>query len=219
MLKALIFDCDGVVVDSEPLIYEVAKKIFARYGVDLKLEDVHPGIGAGNRYMTEVVKKYGIKGVTVEELTRERAEKYLELAKTRLRPVAGFVDLIEEVKRRGLKTALASSSPNYWVESSLRSASVDPKLFDVIVNGDSIRRKKPFPDLFLRAAEELHVTPDESLVVEDAPMGIEASHGAGIRCIALVGSVPKGMLTGADFVIDGLREIPKLLGPLTTSGR
>jgi HAD superfamily hydrolase (TIGR01509 family) len=211
MLKAIIFDFDGVVVDSEPLIFEAAKKVFAKYGVDLTFEDIQPGIGAGSSYLTHPLKKYGLTGVTVEELVKQRAAAYLEIARTKLKKMEGFDNLIQEVQKRNLKTALASSSPNRWIAKSLEAAAIDPKLFNVIVDGDSVPRKKPFPDLFLKAAEGLGLSPRDCVVIEDALPGIEAARRAGIRCIALAGTMREEQLGDADIVALRLADVPNIL--------
>lgn len=209
--KAVIFDFDGVVVDSEPLIYEAATRIFATFGARITLEDVRPGIGAGSSYVSIPMKKYGITGVTVEEMVRRRAEEYLKIARTRLRKKEGFDSLMKGIRSRGWKTALASSSTNDWIEKSMEYASVDSTLFDVIVNGDSIPRKKPFPDLFLKAVEGLGVPPNGCVVVEDAAPGVEAAHRAGIPCVALVGTMSRNALREADFLAESLDEVAQVL--------
>jgi HAD superfamily hydrolase (TIGR01509 family) len=214
MLKAVLFDFDGVVVDSEPLIFEAARKVFAGYGVDLTLEDVRPGIGAGTSYVELPMRKYGISGVTAEELVARRAEEYLKIANTRLRKVEGFDALVGEIRKRGGKTALASSSTNDWVVQSLRAASVDPFSFDLIVQGDAVPRKKPFPDLFLNALKGLGISSSDGIVIEDAVTGIAAARAAGIRSIGLVGTMPAEALSSADFVVSSLYEAREILSNL-----
>ncbi|MFH1263764.1 MAG: HAD family phosphatase [Pseudomonadota bacterium] len=219
VLRGVLFDCDGVVVDSEPLIFEVTKKLFAPFGVDLQLDDVRPGIGAGGKYVSAPMEKYGITDVTVEEMLRRRTSAYLELAKEKLRPLPGFETLMEEIRKRGLKTALASSSSNHWVMESLKAVSIDPKRFDFIVDGDSIAKKKPNPDVFLEAAEGLNLKPAECLVIEDAAPGIEAAHRAGCRCVALTSTLPREKLTPADYLVDRLTDVIPILGRLSLDFR
>jgi beta-phosphoglucomutase len=209
--KAVIFDFDGVVVDSEPLIFEATSKIFAEFGVELQPEDVRPGIGAGISYVTLPMQKYGIAGATADELLRRRSEEYLKLAKVRLRKNEGFDALITWIRSRRLRTALASSSNNDWIGKSMEFAGVDRGCFDVIVNGDAVARKKPFPDLFLAAAEGLGIPPKECVVIEDAVPGIEAAHRAGMLCIALAGTMPAEELRAADRVVKSLKEGPQAL--------
>lgn len=214
MVKAVIFDFDGVVVDSEPLIFEAAKKVFAEYGADLTLEDVRPGIGAGISYVSVPMKKYGIEGVTLEQMVDRRSEEFLQIAETRLRKNDGFDDLVRFVRAKGWKTALASSSHNDWIEKSMAFAGVDRADFDVVVNGDSIQRKKPFPDLFLNAAVGLGFPPSECIVIEDALPGIEAARRAGSRVIGLVGTMSEEDLQVADFVTTSLGEVGKILNTI-----
>jgi beta-phosphoglucomutase len=213
-LEAVIFDCDGVVIDSEPLIFEVTRGIFREHGIEIRFEDVVGGIGAGKKYVELPREKYGLTALPVEELLKLRKDRYLQLAEKKLKPVPGFFDLMADIKRRELKTALASASSYDWVLQSLHFAGVDPGFFDVIVNGDRIERKKPFPDLFLAAVRELEVDRSSCLVIEDAPTGVEAARRAGIRSVALVNSLPAELLSNADTLVRELLEIPGILNDL-----
>ena len=205
--KAIIFDCDGVVVDSEPLIFQATKQVFRKYGVDLQRQDVLEGIGAGSKYVSDPREKYNLSRVSVEDLMKARSEAYQALADKDLRAKEDVLPFLRWLKDRAFLTGLASSSPNTMVRRSLSSAKVDPELFDKIVDGDSIQRKKPAPDVFLKASDLLGVPPKSCLVIEDAPPGIQAALAAGMKCVAITGSVPTERLSSADLVIDRFEEL------------
>lgn len=106
-LKAIIFDNDGVVVNSEPLIFKAATDVFARYGIRLFPEDVQDGIGAGAKYMGDPARKYNLKSVSLEQLVLEREERFRELAKDNLKPFPGLKSLLNFLKKNHIKTAVA----------------------------------------------------------------------------------------------------------------
>lgn len=147
--------------------------------------------------------------MSVAELMAARSQVYKELATTRLRPRDGVAEYLEWLRNRGFLTALASSSPNVMVQFSLSASNVDASLFSAIVDGDGVQRKKPAPDIFLKAAEMLRSSPNRCLVIEDAPPGIEAAHAAGMKCAAITGSLPPERLDKADFVVETFDQVRK----------
>jgi HAD superfamily hydrolase (TIGR01509 family) len=114
--------------------------------------------------------------------------------------------LIESLRESGIKTALASSSPKHLVDLVMDKFGI-AGLFDLILSGDEVERGKPAPDIYLGAAKKLGVTPENCVVVEDAPSGVAAAKAAGMRCLAVGTSASKSGLVAADRVVGGFEEV------------
>lgn len=205
--QAVLFDNDGIVLNSEPIIFEATAQVFAQYGIRLKRRDIQDGIGAGAKYVTDPLQKYGLDSVSVDELMRAREAAFRQLAVGRLQPFPDFVPLALFLRRHGIRTALASSASTAVVMHNLGVAGVPPTLFDVIVDSSRILRKKPAPDIFLEGATNLGVSPEGCLVIEDAPPGIAAAKNAGMVVIAVTTSFRRGRLQEADIVVRSLAHI------------
>jgi beta-phosphoglucomutase len=211
-LRGILFDMDGVLCDSEPFICEAASRMLAeRYGVKACPEDFIPFVGAGeDRYIGGVAEKYGV----ALDLTVDKArtyEIYLQIIRGRLGPLPGVGSFVAECRRRGLRLAVATSADHVKMEGNLREIGVPITTFDATVNGLEIARKKPFPDIFLLAAERLGLRGSECLVVEDAPNGIQAAKAAGAQCLGLTTSFDEATLrsAGADWVAKDLAHVPE----------
>ena len=209
--KGIIFDSDGVVLDSEPINLEAARLVFAMHGIQIQREDVQEGIGAGSKYMSDPMVKYGLNGVTVEQLMSAREARFRELAAERLAPFPGLHDLVGQLKKIGIKTALASSAATDVVMTNFEIAGLDPSVFNIVVNSSVIRHKKPAPDIFLQAAKDLGLPPSHCLVIEDSLAGIEAAKRAGMKVVAVASSFPKDRLLDADYVVADLKELLALI--------
>jgi HAD superfamily hydrolase (TIGR01509 family) len=213
-MKAFIFDNDGVVINSEPIIFEATANVFSAHGIRLYKEDVQEGIGAGSKYVQYPKEKYGLTNITVEELMVARENEFRRLARGRLRPFPGFFSLMKLLKEKGIRIALASSAATEVVYHNLSIAEIDAGLFDNIVDSTKIKNKKPAPDIFLEAANNLCISPANCLVIEDAPPGIEAARRAGMRVVAVTTSLPKSFLSNADYVVDSIEDIIRMLDVL-----
>lgn len=208
MLKGIIFDMDGVLVDSEPFICEAAIRMFAERGLKVKPEDFTPFVGAGeNRYIGGVAEKYGFH-IDIERDKARTYEIYGEIVRGRIEPLPGVHEFIAKARGRGLKLALASSADRIKIEINLREIGIVPETFDAIVSGQDVVRKKPDPEIFLTAAKRLGLAPEECLVVEDAVNGVAAAKAAGMRCLALTTSFTKEDLSGADWFAPNLADVP-----------
>src|SRR5207237_7914460 len=115
---------------------------------------------------------------------------YLKLIPGRLKPLPGVFEFIEACRTRKLKLAVASSADAIKVEGNLKEIGLPAASFDAVVNGSQVKRKKPFPDIFLAAADRLGVAAPQCLVVEDAVAGVAAARAARARCLALTTSFP-----------------------------
>lgn len=203
-INAILFDMDGVLVDSEEYIFEAAKRMFAEHGVSVKPEDALPFIGTGeNSYIAGIGRANGFE----VDILRDKARTYAiygEITEGKLHPLPGVHQFIAQCKARGLKMAVASSADRVKIAINLRGIGLSPDTFDSIISGEDVERKKPFPDIYLLAAERVGEKPQNCLVVEDAVSGIAAGKAAGALCLGLTTSFPAEKLSQADLIIPDL---------------
>ncbi len=212
--EAVIFDMDGVLVDSEPFIAVAAVRMFReRYGIGVTEEDFRPFVGAGeDRYIGGVAEKYGVRLNMPEDKDRTY-EIYGEIIRGRLKELPGAVDFIEFCGENGKKTAIATSADEVKMRANLREIGLSPSCFDATVNGLEIEHKKPSPDIYIEAARRIAVPPGRCLVVEDAINGVQAAKNAGALCLGLSSWFSSGELknAGADFTAPNLKEADRSL--------
>jgi HAD superfamily hydrolase (TIGR01509 family) len=205
----VIFDMDGVLVDSEPFICRAACQMFAELGLKVRPEDFIPFIGTGeNRYIGGPAEKYGYV-LDLPKAKKRTYDIYLEIIRGALRPLPGVYAFIEQCRRAGKKIAVASSADRRKVEGNLREIGLADDVFDAVVSAEDAEHKKPAPDLFLAAAKRMGLETRQCLVVEDAVSGVQAARAAGARCLALTTSFPQEALNGADFFAANLAEAPE----------
>jgi len=204
----VIFDLDGVLAISEPLLAEAAAAFFAEKGHRLTAEDFRPFIGMGeDRYLGGPAEARGI----AMDLPRDKArlyEIYEEVIRGRLRALPGAREYVQECRRRGLAIAVASGADRTKVVANLQEIGMPEAMFDTVVDGTQVVHKKPAPDIFLEACGRLRLTPDKCLVVEDAVSGVAAARAAGMRCLALTSSFSANELSGADWIAEDLAHAP-----------
>jgi HAD superfamily hydrolase (TIGR01509 family) len=206
-IQAVIFDMDGVLTDSEPLINAAAIEMFREKGLVVRPEDFIPFVGTGeNRYIGGVAEKYGFP-LDVSAAKKRTYEIYLDLVPDRLEAFPGAQPVVAACRLAGLKTAVASSADRIKIEANLCKIGLPPESWDAIVTGDDVARTKPNPDIFLAAARLLRLTPRDCTVVEDAPNGIQAAKAAGMRCVAVGQTFPAEKLTAADLLRLTLTEV------------
>ena len=180
-INSVIFDMDGVLVDSEEVIEAAAIKGLSEFGVSAKHEDFIPFVGAGeNRYVGGVAEKYGVPFSL--EMKARVYEIYVEMVPEKLKVYDGIVQLLSDLKARSFKLALASSADQIKVDANLKAAGINKEIFSSIVCGEDVILKKPFPDVFLKAASMMGSIPADCVVVEDAINGIRAAKAAGMSC-------------------------------------
>jgi len=211
--RAVIFDLDGVLADSEPWWNEIDAKLLGEYGVAYRGEYHRNVLGVSYRLALEFYKKTFGLSVPTEELMRRRGEIAAEFFADRVGLFSSTKATLEELRQMNLHLAVATSS----VSASARPFLDRHRLtafFEVIVTGEEIERGKPAPDIYLRAAEKLGVTSEACLVIEDALSGVAAARAAGMR----VAAIPDTRFVDAheyekeaDYVLGSLSEIPPLV--------
>ncbi|MGB4609559.1 MAG: HAD-IA family hydrolase [Saccharofermentanales bacterium] len=198
---AILFDCDGVLVDSEPALAQVAAEVFREADIPANPEDFTPYIGTGeDTYLGEVVRKYGY--IYNPEIKHEVYARYIAEAEKYVKTFPGTIDLLKTLKSKDIKTAVASSADLIKVEANIKALGFND--FDSIITGSEIERKKPFPDIYLLAAEKVGVEPANCIVIEDATAGIESGKAAGMITIGFTSACSEKELeqAGADFIVD-----------------
>lgn len=197
---------DGVLVDSEEFIRRAAIMMFAEKGIQANPEDFFPFTGMGeNRFLGGVAEKYGISLDIVKDKARTY-EIYGQITEGKLKALPGVHEILRLCKTKQLKTAIATSADEIKMLINLKQIGLPADDFDVRIFADTIRHKKPHPEVYLTAAKTLGMEPKECLVIEDAPSGLEAGRAAGMKCLALTTSFPAEELTLADWIIKDLSE-------------
>lgn len=208
MIKAIIFDMDGVLVDSEPVIETAAIKGLMEYGVNAKAEDFREFVGSGeDLYIGGVARKYGI--TYIPEMKSRVYEIYLDLVESNLKLYDDVLPTLIKLKKEGYKIALASSADRIKIFANLKVAQIPINIFDVILGGDDVVEKKPSPEIYIKAAKQVGVGTEESLVIEDSLNGVRAAILAGASCIGITTSFTLNLLyeRGANIVVNNLSEI------------
>lgn len=195
---AVLFDMDGVLVDSEELIARSAMRMFReRYEAEVPRDAFYPYVGAGeDRFIGGPAADFGIT-IDLPAAKARTYEFYEEMAGQYIEVLPGAAEYLRACRELGLKIALASAADLTKVRVNLRILGVEADFFDAVVTGSDIKRKKPFPDIYLLAASKVGVDIGRCLVVEDAVNGIAAGVAAGALCLGLTTSFSEEVLTGA----------------------
>jgi HAD superfamily hydrolase (TIGR01509 family) len=198
---------DGVLTDSEPLINAAAIAMFKELGLDVAPSDFVPFVGTGeDRYIGGVAEFHHFP-IDLPAAKRRTYEIYLELVPARLEVFPGAQALVARCRAERLKIAVASSADRIKVAANLDKIELPLHLWDAVVTGEDVVKKKPAPDIFLKAAEELATVTANCVVVEDAVNGIQAALAAGMRCVAVAQSFPPERLGAAHLVRRTIAEV------------
>ena len=219
-LRAVIFDLDGILADSEPWWNEIDSKLLAEYGVIYRGEYHREVLGVSYRLAVEFYKKAFGLSASIEELMRRRGEIATEFFANRVGLFPSTKRTLERLRDMKVRLAIATSSVSASARPFLDRHGLTP-FFDVIVTGDEIERGKPDPDIYLRAAKKLGIGADACLVIEDALSGIAAGRAAGMR----VAAIPDRRFVDArdyekeaDYMLGNLSEIPALVRRVSATG-
>ncbi|MGH9356949.1 MAG: HAD family hydrolase [Terriglobia bacterium] len=214
MLRAIIFDFDGVIVDSEPVILELTQRMAAREGWALSAEEYYRDyLALDDRGTVEhLFRSHGKDAGAArrDELLQWKSAAYAEAIRDGLRAVPGAAEFVQRCRSAGYPLAIASGSLREEVESLLSQLGLRQH-FSVIATADDCAHSKPDPGIYLEALARLQrleafgedrLTAAECLAIEDAPAGVNAAHAAGMKCLAITHSRPLGELGHADWVFD-----------------
>jgi cytidine deaminase len=209
VIKAILFDVDGVLVDSEPLMKDVAVSVFKEFGIDMDPAVYSTYIGVGDRLFINGIAGLCGKDVDFAAVKKRLYEFYCEVA-SRANPIGGVKQFITAARGAGLKFAVATSAPRIKLQMNLATLGYTEDDFDFIVTGDKVKRTKPAPDIYQLAGLGLGFPLEECLVIEDSTKGVEAGKRAGATVMAITSSFKSIDLSGAgaDFILDDYTGFP-----------
>lgn len=194
MIRAVLFDFDGLLADSEPLQKAAWRTYLAQYGRTLEPTLIDRMFGLRLVESATLVRDELDLPLSIEAVMAGRDALFLASLPGALQPMPGAAATVAAMRQSGLATALATSGHRRYIALALHELGLE-QAFDTIVTGDMVARGKPAPDIFLRAAEELGIDPAECVVVEDAPHGIAAARAAGMLAVA----IPNELTRALDF--------------------
>jgi HAD superfamily hydrolase (TIGR01509 family) len=216
IIEAIVFDLDGLMVDSEPLAKEAWRAFLARHGHTFDRETSKATLGLRLTECAQLIKERYDLPLSVEEIAAQRSEWFLAALEGNLQPMPGLLELLEAIDARGLRRAVATSSPKFYASAALREIGVAGG-FEVIIAGDMVPRGKPAPDIYLAAAEALALSPAVCLALEDSPNGLHAAKSAGMRCIVVPNALSADLdLSAADHVLPSLSIVAERLDELVS---
>lgn len=209
MLKGLLFDMDGVLVNNLEIHRQAFAEFFRFYGVERTFDELNRVFGRGNDdIMGELMPRDVVERVGIRELGYQKEAIYRRIYAPIIEPQPGLINFLADAEREGLRSAVGSSGYRVNVDFVLDKCNI-ARHFSAIVAGDEVTNCKPHPEIYLTAAAKLGLKPSECVVFEDAEAGIEAAHRAGIKVIALATTFDREFLaqTGADVIVDDFRDV------------
>lgn len=218
-IAAVIFDMDGVLLDSEPLHFRAIQEIFTSRNATFTEQDNRTFFGATDAELFRILRILHNLEPSTEALVREKTEILLRLVGADPRPLPGVPEVPRRLKARGLALAVASSSVRPLIDAALPTLGLGD-CFDAIVSGEELVRGKPAPDIYLLAARRLGVPPSACLAVEDSQNGVLAAKAAQMACVAIPCPATRDQdLSEADLVLASLKALPEALAPVTAARR
>jgi HAD superfamily hydrolase (TIGR01509 family) len=205
--RAVVFDMDGLLLDTETLWHEAEVELFRRHGGEFTWDDKMAVIGTSYDFTSKYfADRLGLPRERGAELVREMIEVMHGLVRRSVDARPGAVELVERLRQLDdVRLGLASNSPRFLVDDALRTGGLTDA-FDVIVTSDDVEHAKPAPDIYLLACERLGVAPADALALEDSASGIAAAKAAGLTVIG-VPQFAETDASAADRVIDSLEEL------------
>lgn len=210
MVKGVIFDMDGVLVNNMSVHFEAFAAMAERYNLTAEegVDFTHLNGRGNDDIIGALFPPHIIAEKGVEALAAEKEALYREIYAPKIAPVAGLRELLAEIRDAGLRCAVGSSGPRVNVDFVLDRCAIEP-YFDVRISGDMVTRCKPDPEIFLTAASRLGIAPEDCLVFEDAKAGIAAAKAAGMKVIALTTTHTREQLSPAEpnLIVSDFTEV------------
>jgi HAD superfamily hydrolase (TIGR01509 family) len=208
MIPAFIFDMDGVIIDSEPIHFDVDIKTMNYLGTNISKEELEKYVGMTNPEMWSLIKhEYNVLQSVSEIIDYQLTTKINIIKSIYLEPIEGIREILFELKKHNIPIGLASSSPRKFIEEVLSKFNIT-EYFDCIVSGEEVNKGKPAPDVYLEAANILGVDPKYCYVLEDSKNGVAAAKAAGMKCIGFINQNSGNQdLSKADYIINWIKEI------------
>ena len=210
--KAILFDMDGVLIESEFLMRHAAIRALADYGITAKHEDFREFTGMGeDKFVGGVAEKYGH---TYDKAMKELAYDYFgQQVKEMAEVPEGVKEMLHALHEKGLVMAVCSAADLRKVRYNIQAIGVDESIFTALVTGSDVARKKPFPDIYLEGARRIGMDPKDCLVVEDAVSGIKAAHAAGMDAVGVPTTFSKEELAERvhpEYLLNEIKELTDL---------
>jgi beta-phosphoglucomutase family hydrolase len=207
-IKAVIFDLDGVISDTQKYHAQVEAKLLKECGINLKAKEIiKKYAGTSDRENFEkIFKEYKKPLKKVKEILDKKYEILIGMLRGKIQPISGVIKFIKDLKDHSFKLGVASSARKKSVEFILSELKIKDDL-DAIVTGEEVKFSKPNPEIYLKTAKLLNVSPKECLVIEDAVSGIRAAKAAGMKCLAITTTYLRAELNEADEIIDSFHQI------------
>ena len=203
---AVIWDMDGVIVDTAPYHMEAWQSVFAEHGVSFTKADFRRNFGQRNDTIIKIVLGEDVAPDTIKLIADEKEKRFRSRAGEALKPLPGALDLIDSLGEYGFLQALGSSAPPENVALVIGKLGIGNR-FQAVVTGRDVDEGKPSPLGFLLAARRLGVGPQRCVVIEDSLAGVAAARKAGMRCLAVTSTNQRERLGEADLVCDSLTEV------------
>jgi len=203
MLEAVIFDMDGVLIDSEPFHLVVNEKIFKALGINLSEDEYHSFIGTTHKDMWTTIKnRYNLTQGVPELVNMQVSGNINYIKNEEIEEINGITNLLSRIAHENIKIGIASSSPTEVIELVTNKLGIRD-YFSSIVGGEEIKKGKPAPDIFLKAAKRLNAKPSDCIVIEDSKNGVLAAKTAGIKCVGFKNPNSGNQnLQKADLIVD-----------------
>lgn len=206
MIKAVIFDMDGVISDTLPIHSEAESKVLLRYGIRISSQEILQEFNAvPDKVMFEILFKRFNHKFDIKKVEDEKWKLFKEMSKNKIQTIPGSLEFIDILKDKFI-LGLASSAPSRIINLVVETLGIKEK-FQAIVCTEEVKHGKPAPDIFLRVAEKLQVNPHDIVVIEDAVRGVQAAKAAGMKCIAITTTHKREELRNADKIIDNFKEV------------
>ena len=214
-MKAVIFDKDGVLVETFNLYFEAYLKTLSEIGIKITENDIAKRYGMkGPEIIKQILEEKG-KNMTderIEQLANKKDKIYIETSEKKLKLLPGAKKLLTYLKKKKYKIGIASSASREIIDQMMKVTKIE-KFIDASVDGFEVKFSKPNPEIFLKCAKKLNVNPEDCVVIEDSVHGIKAAKGVGMKCIAVVtGQTTREELekTQPDWILNTLEEFNKI---------
>ena len=207
-VKAVIFDMDGVITNTMPYHFDAGMHVLRKAGIKVNCYDVYEREGQpGLTTLRELFRERGMKFNLgqAKKILSEKEKLFKKIVKTRF--VKGSRPFLRYLKKKQFLLALVTGTSRHEAQKILHKELFN--MFDATVTGDEVRHGKPAPEPFIKVLKALKISPKEAIVIENAPLGIEAAKKSGLFCIALETSLPVRYLKKADLIFKSLAELQK----------
>lgn len=205
-IRAVIWDMDGVIVDTAPYHFSAWQEAFQKRGTKYTEEDFLRNFGRRNDAIIRNILGGGISQSELDTISEEKEEDFRKKVRQNIKPLPGAIKLMKLLIEHGFKMALASSAPIKNIKIQTEGLGISD-WFQSIISSEDVTEGKPSPQSFLLSAQRLGADPKNCVVIEDAVAGVTAAKRAGMRCLAVTNTHPKRNLMEADLVVDTLETV------------